>query len=159
MCCCNLVCKRMEASPISSLARYANLPDLLDRVDNDHEFLREILVLFRTEFPRLRFKLQEAVPGQDMQQTAGIAHLLKGMLANLSLERAAAAAGALEAMAAAQNRPGTEHALAVFDNEVVDLLPVLDAYLAETKAVTTPVERPELVDSSGSVKSSGSVDS
>jgi hypothetical protein len=29
-----------------------NLQDLLTRVDNDHELLRELLIIFKADFPR-----------------------------------------------------------------------------------------------------------
>jgi HPt (histidine-containing phosphotransfer) domain-containing protein len=120
----------MTPSPTPSLLNLVNMPDLLDRVDNDCELLQELFQLFRVEFPRLQIELQEAVSSKDMLQTARTAHMLKGMLANLSLEGAAASVETLENMAALGDQPGTENALIVFDNEVVTLLPSLDAYLS-----------------------------
>jgi HPt (histidine-containing phosphotransfer) domain-containing protein len=120
----------MTPSPTPSLLSLVNMPDLLDRVDNDCELLQELFQLFRVEFPRLQIELQEAVSSKNMRQTARTAHMLKGMLANLSLEGAAASVETLENMAAQGDQAGTENALIVFDNEVVTLLPSLDAYLA-----------------------------
>jgi two-component system, sensor histidine kinase and response regulator len=121
----------MTPSPTPSLLNLVNMPDLLDRVDNDREFIQELFQLFRVEFPRLQIELQEAVSSKHMWQTARTAHTLKGMLANLSIEQAAAAVETLESTAAQGDQPGTEHALIAFNNEVAALLPSLDAYLDE----------------------------
>jgi two-component system sensor histidine kinase/response regulator len=121
----------MTPSPTPSLFNLVNIPDLLDRVDNDREFIQELFQLFRVEFPRLQIELQEAVSSKKMWQTARTAHTLKGMLANLSIEQAAAAVQTLESTAAQGDQPGTENALIAFNNEVAALLPSLDAYLDE----------------------------
>lgn len=121
----------MTPSPTPPLLDFVNMPDLLDRVDNDRELLHELFQLFRTEFPRLQIGLEEAFSLKDMQQTAKAAHMLKGMLANLSFEGAAKAVEALEHAAAKEDLPGTESAMVVFNSEVANLLPSLDAYLVE----------------------------
>ena len=121
----------MTPSPTLSLLSFVNMSDLMDRVDNDRELLQELFELLRAEFPRLQIELQEATSSKNMWQVAKTAHTLKGMLANLSIERAAAAVETLENMAAEGDHPGAENALIVFDNEVAALMPSLDAYLAE----------------------------
>jgi HPt (histidine-containing phosphotransfer) domain-containing protein len=123
----------MTQSPTPSLLNLVNMPDLLDRVDNDRELLQELFQLLRAEFPRLQIELQEAISSKNMQQTARSAHTLKGMFANLSIERAAATVETLENMASQGDQPGTENALIVFNNEVATLMPSLDAYLAEQR--------------------------
>jgi hypothetical protein len=40
----------MTQSPTPSLLKLVNMPELLDRVDNDRELLQEIFELFRAEF-------------------------------------------------------------------------------------------------------------
>jgi HPt (histidine-containing phosphotransfer) domain-containing protein len=75
-----------------------NLPDLLTRVENDHELLRELLRIFKEEFPCLLQSLQEAVVRGDMKRVEDKAHTVKGMLANVSFARAAASAACLERM-------------------------------------------------------------
>src|ERR1700677_1642779 len=121
----------MTPSPTPSLLNLVNMPDLLDRVDNDREFITELFQLFRVEFPRLQIELQEAVSSKNMWQTARTAHMLKGMLANLSIEQAAADVETLESAAAQGDQPGTQNALIAFNNEVAALLPGMDAYLDE----------------------------
>ena len=66
-----------------------NLPELLDRVDNDRELLRDLLSIFTEEFPRHFCALQEAVAGRDAKRVAVVSHTLKGMLLNLAVTKAA----------------------------------------------------------------------
>lgn len=121
----------MTSSTTSPLSNFVNIPDLLDRVENDRELLNELFLLFRTEFPRLQIELEDACSLKDMRRIVKAAHMLKGMLANLSFERAATAVEAIEQMAAKEDRAGIESALTAFNSEVANLLPSLDAYLAE----------------------------
>jgi hypothetical protein len=130
----------MTESPTPSLLKLVNMSELLDRVDNDRELLQELFELFRVEFPRLQIELKEAVSSKDMQKTANAAHVMKGMLANLSFEGPAAAVGGLEHMAVMGDQPGTERALASFGGEVESLLPSLDAFLAEQMAQRSGLE-------------------
>jgi HPt (histidine-containing phosphotransfer) domain-containing protein len=123
----------MAISPTPSLLELLNMPDLLARIDNDRELLQELFQLFRIEFPRLHIELQEAVSSKNMRQTAKTAHMLKGMLANLSFEGATTAVETLEHTAATEDQPGTERALVDFNGEVLGLLPSLNAYLAEER--------------------------
>ena len=61
-----------------------NVPELLSRVDNDQELLRELLQLFKEECPRLMQLLEAAVSKQEMRAVETTSHSLKGMVANLS---------------------------------------------------------------------------
>jgi HPt (histidine-containing phosphotransfer) domain-containing protein len=123
----------MTISPTPPLYELLNMPDLLARIDDDRELLQELFQLFRVEFPRLQVELQEALATKNMQQTVKTAHMLKGMLANLSFECAATAAETLEHMAVMEDQPGTERALVDFNSKVLSLLPSLNAYLAKQK--------------------------
>jgi len=75
-----------------------NLSDLLIRVDNDHELLRELLRIFKEEFPCLLQSLQKAAMHGDMKRVEVNAHTIRGMLANVSFARAAASAACVERM-------------------------------------------------------------
>ena len=66
--------------------------ELLERVENDRELLRDLLLIFKEEFPRHLLVLREAVESRDGNRVTGAAHALKGMLLNLSATRAAATA-------------------------------------------------------------------
>jgi hypothetical protein len=116
-----------------SLAQLINMKELMDRVDNDLDFLQDLFHLFKVEFPRLQIELQESVKVKNMHQTAKTAHMLRGMLANLSAECAATAVEVIEQMATKEDQRGAENALIVFNGEVVSLLPCVNAYLAEAR--------------------------
>jgi two-component system sensor histidine kinase/response regulator len=110
-----------------------NLPDLLLRVENDLDLLGELVDIFKEEFPRLLKSLQEAVASKDMKTTEATSHALKGMLSGLSATRAAAIASQIEQMSRDGKSSGLTDSLNVLEHEVANLLPELDAYLAEAK--------------------------
>ena len=110
-----------------------NLPELLARVDNDHELLRDLISIFAKEFPRHLVALQEAVAREDANQVASVSHTLKGMLSNLAVTKAAASAGHLEQQARSGKQSSFKEALAAFEQEVHGLLPEMETYMAEVE--------------------------
>jgi HPt (histidine-containing phosphotransfer) domain-containing protein len=110
-----------------------NMPELLSRVDNDRELLRDLLSIFKEDFPRHLLGLEEAVASQDLKQITIVSHTLKGMLANLAVARAATAAARLEELAHDGVGEGMQEALAAFELEVQGLLPEMETYMAEVR--------------------------
>jgi two-component system, sensor histidine kinase and response regulator len=110
-----------------------NLAELLARVDNDQDLLHDLLGIFKEEFPRLKPSLEAAVAAGDLKKAADVSHALKGMLANLGAERAAAAAAKLEELASAGEQSALKDALHVLGLEASTLLPQIDAYAAEVR--------------------------
>ena len=108
-----------------------NLTELLVRVDNDHDLLCELIGIFKEEFPRLLRSLQQFVVCADMKNVEATSHALKGMLSGLSVKRAASLAAGLKQMARDGKTSGLTEDLALFESEVADLLPELDAYAEE----------------------------
>jgi HPt (histidine-containing phosphotransfer) domain-containing protein len=108
-----------------------NLADLLDRVDNDQELLRELLTIFKEDFPRTIQSLESAVAHGDSKNTASLSHTLKGMLSNLGGTRAAAAAAKLEETANAGEKTLLRDAFDALEVEAASLIPELDAYMSE----------------------------
>jgi HPt (histidine-containing phosphotransfer) domain-containing protein len=105
--------------------------ELLVRVDNDRELLRDLLVIFREEFPRILRTLREAVEAQDGNRVATAAHNLKGMLLNLAANQAAITAGRLEQLGRRGEASRYAEVFAVFEGDTGKLLPQLDACMAE----------------------------
>jgi HPt (histidine-containing phosphotransfer) domain-containing protein len=120
----------MENTHAPSRGSSINMPELLSRVDNDRELLRELFAIFKEDFPGHLQALQEAVRRQDMKQVLAVSHTLKGMLLNLAVTRAAAAAGELEQLAHEGKTPSVEAALTALEREVHGLLPEMEAYTA-----------------------------
>jgi two-component system, sensor histidine kinase and response regulator len=106
-----------------------NLPELLMRIDNDRELLRELVDIFKEECPRLLELLQEQVARGDFEQVQFTSHGLKGMLGGLSAMRAAATAGRLEKMASDRELPALAHTVTELKLDVEKALPELEASL------------------------------
>jgi two-component system sensor histidine kinase/response regulator len=123
------------ASPADSASPSAeesfNYGELLERVDNDRELLKELLGIFRQDFPHHRQELFAAVAAGDMQRVSSTGHALKGMFANLAAGRAAALAGNVERLGANSESACLPQALQALESEVATLLPLLDSCLLE----------------------------
>jgi HPt (histidine-containing phosphotransfer) domain-containing protein len=117
--------------PVSNLT--FDHAELLARVDNDRELLHDLLTIFREEFPRHLLALRDAVGSKDGKRVAAVAHTLKGMLSNLAAKQAAAAAAGLEQMGRSEEVSGFQEAFALFERDMSNLLPQLDAYRAEAQ--------------------------
>jgi HPt (histidine-containing phosphotransfer) domain-containing protein len=115
-----------------------DLPELLSRGDNDRELLRDLLVIFKEEFPRHLQALRAAVEGQNAKESKMVSHTLKGMLANLAVTKAAALAGHLEQLAGSEagSKAGSSltEGLAEFEREVDGLLAEMETYMEEVKS-------------------------
>jgi len=110
-----------------------NQAELFERVDNDRELVRELLTIFKGDFPRTIGSLAAAVSSGDVNNSVSLSHALKGMLLNLGGARAAAAAARLEELARAGEIAALRGAYDVLEREAGRLLPELDAYMAEVR--------------------------
>ena len=110
-----------------------NHAELLERVDNDRELLRELLIIFKEDFPRTMRSLESAVAAADLKNAARLSHTLKGMLSSLGGARAAAAASKLEELASAGETAPLKSAFDALESQAASLLPELDAYLTEVR--------------------------
>jgi two-component system, sensor histidine kinase and response regulator len=112
----------------------ADLADLLARVENDHELLCELIVIFKEDFPRALQSLQESVAREDMKAVELTSHALKGMLSGLSVLQAAVTASRLEQLGRERKTLGLTDALTLLESQVAQLLPELDAYAEEAQS-------------------------
>ncbi|HXN50915.1 MAG TPA: Hpt domain-containing protein [Candidatus Acidoferrum sp.] len=108
-----------------------NLSELLERVDNDSELLREVIGICKAEIPRNIPLLREAVAQVDVKAVENLGHTLKGMLLHLAATRAAAAAGRLEQIGRSGDTTTLGSAVAIFESEVAKLMTELEAYTAK----------------------------
>lgn len=122
-----------HALPSRSFDEMVNLRELMERLDNDSELLREIFDLFYDEVPILHSNLRAAAQSGSFPRIQSEAHALKGMFANLAVTHAAAAAAEIEQMARIGDPSGLTGALARLDLEVSSLLPCVERFLAETQ--------------------------
>ena len=111
-------------------ASAVNLPELLGRVENDWDLLRELAAIFREEYPRYTKALRLAIREGNLEQAREAAHALKGMLANLAAGRAAEAAGQLEQFANSGQQGALASSFAKFETDTKGLLAELEGYMA-----------------------------
>lgn len=111
-----------------------DLAELLARVDNDHEFLRELLRIFREDSQANLQQAKAALAQADFPALTRTAHTMKGMLRNLSMTRAAEIAAALETSARDGQREKATALVAQLEAALAELLPEVDAQLAEVRA-------------------------
>ena len=115
------------------IEQYVKLPELLDRVEGDRELLVELFGLFLEELPGNRDALLKAIDAGDLEKTAGAAHKMKGMLANLSAFHMASLASEIELAARARD-PAKMQLL------VPDLDAAIDGFSAALNAFLTGVQ-------------------
>ena len=108
-----------------------NLSELLERVDNDSELLREVIGICKAEIPRHISLLREAVAQADMKNIEKLGHTLNGMLLHLAATRAAAAAGRLEQLGRSGDTTTLRSAVAIFESEVAKLMTELEAHMTK----------------------------
>jgi HPt (histidine-containing phosphotransfer) domain-containing protein len=123
----------MQENEAPSRGHRVDFEELLGRVDNDKELLRELVSIFKEDFPRHLRALQEAFARHDSKQVAVVSHTLKGMLANLAVTEAAAAAARLEQLTVNGTQDSQKQALCVFEKEVDGLLLEMESYMAEAQ--------------------------
>ncbi|MGB8494650.1 MAG: PAS domain S-box protein [Candidatus Acidiferrum sp.] len=124
-----------EAAPRSELSEAEwNVRELLERLEGDQDFLRELLQIFHADSQTTLLKARDALAQEDLAEVSRAAHTLKGMLRNLSMNAAAEIAAALET--AARNGARVESA-ALFerlDRSLAGIMPEVEAHLAEVRA-------------------------
>jgi len=108
-----------------------DLAELLARVENDRELMRDLLLIFKEEFPRHLQALRLAVDSLDGERVAAEAHTLKGMLSNLAAGPVADAAARLEQLGRSREVSEFREACASFENISKELLLQVDAYMVE----------------------------
>jgi HPt (histidine-containing phosphotransfer) domain-containing protein len=108
-----------------------DLTELLERVENDRELIRELLLIFKEEFPIHLLALRDAVDSMDGKRVAVEAHNLWGMLSNLAASSAADAAARLERLGRNQEVSEFQAACTSFENLSKELLLELETCMAE----------------------------
>ena len=99
--------------------------EVLARFGGDMEFLAESLELFRTNWPALWNRLNDAVAGKDFHAAERAAHAIKGSVSNFGAKAAAAAALRLEVMGRQQDLSPAGGALAELEREINRFMPVI----------------------------------
>jgi len=100
----------MNSSPI-------DLPSVLERVDNDQDFLESLLDLYQEDFVEKYDRLKTAVFAKDFAAIQEIGHSLKGASANLSLLPLQELCLRLERAGREQDSRSAEEALPLIEEE------------------------------------------
>jgi HPt (histidine-containing phosphotransfer) domain-containing protein len=108
-----------------------DMAELLARVEDDRGLMRDLLLIFREEFPRHLQALRDAVNSANGEKVAAEAHALKGMLSNLAAHPAAAAAARLEQSGRDREASQFPEAFGAFEKISKELLLQLDVCMAE----------------------------
>lgn len=114
-------------------SKHINFAELLARVDNDRELVRELLLLFKQDFPLQLQALEQSISQDDWDQTVLISHALKGMLSSLAMNVAAAHAAKLEELAKAAEKRALKSSFADFVEKVQGLPKEADACMSEVQ--------------------------
>lgn len=112
----------MKPSGTDSHQKEIDLADLLVRVDNDRDLLRELLHIFKDDAPGHMENLRRAVVHHDVPGVASEAHTLKGMLSNLSCKNASATAASLEKLAREERTSDFAESFAGLEQQMKRLL-------------------------------------
>jgi HPt (histidine-containing phosphotransfer) domain-containing protein len=111
-----------------------NLKELLERLEGDQAFLGELLMMFRADSRANLNRARNALAGENLAELAKAAHTLKGMLRNLSMNSAGEVAAQLETAARQKQTDEAKRLLALLTEGITELLPEVEAHLAEVKA-------------------------
>ena len=104
--------------------------ELLDRVDNDREFLGETVQMLSADGPALLRGIRLATQQGDAPAVARDAHALKGMLSNFCSPAAHAGAAELERMGKAGDLAPAPNALDKLEADLDALIADLTDFLA-----------------------------
>jgi CheY-like chemotaxis protein/HPt (histidine-containing phosphotransfer) domain-containing protein len=110
-----------------------DMAELLARVENDLELMRDLVAVFREDFPKQLQSLRAAVENGDAKRVAASAHTLKGMLGNLAAHDAAARAAQLEQLGRNGDVAAFPATFAMLEQDGVKLLSELDNCLSEVR--------------------------
>jgi PAS domain S-box-containing protein len=111
----------VESPPREAGRAVLDRRSLLDRVAGDRALMVEVVELFLADLPAMSARIADAIASGEAEPVARAAHALKGAAANVSGERAAAAARELEMVARAGDLNSAPEAFARLSKELEPL--------------------------------------
>lgn len=94
-----------------------NKSELMERIENDLEFLADARTAYKEDCPELIAKMREALSRQDSDALADAVHTLKGMFSNFAAHSAVEAAVKLQLLASRGQLSGARMALDALERE------------------------------------------
>ena len=104
--------------------------ELLERVDNDTEFLAETVQMLADDGPALMRDVRKFLVAGDAQGVARAAHALKGMISNFCAAAAQGSAQDVEKHAKANALPDAGEAAEALDARLQELIAELKDFVA-----------------------------
>jgi HPt (histidine-containing phosphotransfer) domain-containing protein len=126
--------QRMETAVEQPQQSDWDLKELMERLDDDQELLRELLVMFRVEVRINLEKTRSAIGTGDDEGLSRTAHTMRGMLRNLSMGAAAETAAALELASRDNQQRDSKELLEKLVKELEGILPEVEAQLAAVRS-------------------------
>ena len=111
-----------------------NLQEVLERVDGDRDFLRELLVMFREDARVSMEKAKAALASGELAELSRAAHTMKGMMKNLAMGTGAEIASSLEMAARNDSKDEAAELLEKLEKAMAVILPEVEAQMTEVKA-------------------------
>lgn len=110
-----------------------DLPDFLDRVQDDKDLLLELLDIYMSDFEVKRNGLKQAVARKNFEEIKSIAHSLKGSSGNISAKFLRVTFLKFEEMGKAQTLADADKLLAEMDKQYSDLVLRINVLKKELK--------------------------
>lgn len=110
---------------------FIDLEELLERTENDRELMRDLLTIFKEEFPQRHQALREAIESLNATHVVMESHALKGMLSNLAAVEAAAAVAELERLGRHNETSKFLESFSHFEAIAKELSRQVEAFMAE----------------------------
>jgi HPt (histidine-containing phosphotransfer) domain-containing protein len=110
---------------------------LLERIDNDWEFLAELVQMLDSEGRRLLAELSSAATSSDAPEVGRLAHTLKGMISNFCAQSVADAAHSIELSAKSGDLAGALVAIPALQLQLEQLIRALQGFLASRPQCTS----------------------
>ena len=111
-----------------------DLAALMERLEGDQDFLRELLAMFREDVRVNLGKFHAAIGIADYEQLSRTAHTMKGMLRNLSMDAAGETASKLEIASRERRESESKELLQKLEKELEGILPEVEAQLAGVRS-------------------------
>ncbi|MBV1774258.1 PAS domain S-box protein [Burkholderiaceae bacterium DAT-1] len=123
---------RAMTSPVAGVDKVLNIRSALATMDQADDLLRMTMEMARVQVTDFPVELARLIREGQYEVLRLQAHTLKGSMRNIGAERAAHAASALEMAANSKQADRLPSLLVSLENELLQLLPEMDRYLAST---------------------------
>ena len=104
--------------------------ELLERVDNDWDFLGDTVRMLADDGPNLLSDIRRCVEAADAPGVGRVAHTLKGMISNFCAAEAQSGALAVEQIGKSGDLAGVGPALEKLENQLNALIADLNGFVA-----------------------------